>query len=84
MKLSKRGLRGILFSYGMMSIGIGLYFFTEAVPEKIWVPIFFFGGLILVTIGAYKLGAPSSSLEGSWIEISLKRLFRRGPVQPGK
>ena len=61
----------------MMFLGIGLYFFTEAVPEKIWVPIFFFGGMILVTIGAYKLGAPSRSLEDSWITISLKRLFKR-------
>lgn len=81
MKLSKRGLRGVLFYYAMIFIGVGLFFFTEAVPEEIWAPIFIVGGLVILTIFGYKLGAPILGSDDAKMDLSLKRLFRRGPAR---
>ncbi len=61
MKLSRRGLRGVLFFYATICIVVGLYFFTEAVPKEIWAPIFIVVGLVLTTIMGYQFGAPTRS-----------------------
>lgn len=77
MKLSKRGLRGILIGYSLTLIAIGMMLIMKTAPEIIWMPIFIVGGLILLTVSAYKVGTPIFR-EDDQVEISLKRLFRRG------
>ncbi len=77
MKLSKRGLRGVFYGYSILLITIGIMIIMKAVPEMIWVPIFFVGGLILLTISAYKVASPLFR-DDDQIDINLKRIFRRG------
>lgn len=77
MKLSKRGMRTVVGAYSILLIVIGMVLIMKTTPGIIWMPIFMVGGLILLTVSAYKFGSPLFR-DDDQIDISLKRLFKRG------
>lgn len=78
MKLSKRGLKAVVYGYSILLIAIGMILIMKIAPERIWMPPFMIGGLILLTVSAYKLGSPLFRDDDPKKEINFKRLFRRG------
>jgi len=64
MKLSRRGIRGVGYAYGVIFIGIGIGLLLKENP-KVWGTIFGILGLILATICSYGLGKTYDTLKGS-------------------